>query len=161
VFSYSWIVLLQSVWHIFSLLIQSSNIILIIYYRTASFLTLRLFYFVEISIDDEQWNDGLLATIREKVLILKHPVVFISSTHEIDCCPVHFGFLMSSLYFVDQVHMEAERKAMVNQTNVQADGQFQSRTTYRIRNKVILFLESTVVSFVHSSWLPKRLHFML
>jgi centromere protein O len=57
--------------------------------------------------------------------------------------------------------MEAERKAMVNQTNVQADGQFQSRTTYRIRNKVILFLESTVVSFVHSSWLPKRLHFML
>jgi centromere protein O len=142
-------VLLQSVWHIFSLLIQSSNIILIIYYRTASFLTLRLFYFVEISIDDEQWNDGLLATIREKVLILKHPVVFISSTHEIDCCPVHFGFLMSSLYFVDQVHMEAERKAMVNQTNVPADCQFQSRTTYRIRNKVTLFLESTVVSFVH------------
>jgi hypothetical protein len=74
VFSYSWIVLLQSVWHIFSLLIQSSNIILIRYYPT--FLTLRLLYFVEISIDDEQWNDGLLATIREKVRILKHPILF-------------------------------------------------------------------------------------
>jgi hypothetical protein len=34
-------------------------------------------YFVEISIDDEQWNDGLLATIREKVLDLKHPIIFI------------------------------------------------------------------------------------
>ena len=49
-----------------------------------------------------------------------------------------FEFLMSSLYFVDQVHMEAERKTMMNQANVPADRQFQSRTTYRIRNKVTL-----------------------
>ncbi|ONM06494.1 hypothetical protein ZEAMMB73_Zm00001d032978 [Zea mays] len=54
----------------------------------------------EISINDDEWNDGLLATIREKV------------------------------------HMEADRKAMSNQVNVPADLSFQSRTTYRIRNKV-------------------------
>ena len=32
--------------------------------------------------------------------------------------------------------MEADRKAMANQVNVPADLPFQSRTTYRIRNKV-------------------------
>jgi centromere protein O len=32
--------------------------------------------------------------------------------------------------------MEADRKAMSNQVNVPADLSFQSRTTYRIRNKV-------------------------
>ena len=32
--------------------------------------------------------------------------------------------------------MEADRKTMANQVNVPADLPFQSRTTYRIRNKV-------------------------
>lgn len=70
----------------------------------------------EISIDDEQWNDGLLATIRENV------------------------------------HMEVERKAMVNQTNVQADGQFQSRTTYRIRNKVIYCLDGARIGIQYETF---------
>ncbi|XP_047072348.1 uncharacterized protein LOC124681481 [Lolium rigidum] len=70
----------------------------------------------EISIDDEQWNDGLLATIREKV------------------------------------HMEAERKAMVNQTNVPADCQFQSRTTYRIRNKVIYCLDGARIGIQYETF---------
>jgi centromere protein O len=37
---------------------------------------------------------------------------------------------------VDQVHMEADRKAMANEVNVPADLLFQSKTTYRIRDKV-------------------------
>jgi centromere protein O len=49
---------------------------------------------------------------------------------------VNYEFLLSLLYFVDQVHIEADRKAMANQVNVPADLPFQSRTTYRIRNKV-------------------------
>lgn len=51
-------------------------------------------------------------------------------------CSVNYEFLLSLLYFVDQVHIEADRKAMANQVNVPADLPFQSRTTYRIRNKV-------------------------
>ena len=51
-------------------------------------------------------------------------------------CSVNYEFLLSLLCFVDQVHMEADRKAMANQVNVPADLPFQSRTTYRIRNKV-------------------------
>jgi hypothetical protein len=64
---------------------------------------------------------------------------------------LHFEFLTCSLYFVDQVHMEVERKAMVNQANVPADRQFQSRTTYRIKNKVTLFSRVYISVFVHSS----------
>ncbi|KAL6638918.1 hypothetical protein ACP70R_023554 [Stipagrostis hirtigluma subsp. patula] len=70
----------------------------------------------EIAIDDEQWNDGLLATIREKV------------------------------------HMEADRKAMSNQMNVSADPQFQPRTTYRIRNKVIYCLDGARIGIQYETF---------
>ncbi|KAI4978572.1 hypothetical protein ZWY2020_015325 [Hordeum vulgare] len=70
----------------------------------------------EISIDDEQWNDGLLATIREKV------------------------------------HIEAERKAMVNPGNVPIDSEFQSRTTYRIRNKVIYCLDGARIGIQYETF---------
>ncbi|XP_052152520.1 uncharacterized protein LOC127770752 [Oryza glaberrima] len=70
----------------------------------------------EIPIDDEQWNDGLLATIREKV------------------------------------HMEADRKAMANQANVPADPQFQSRTTYRIKNKVIYCLDGVRIGIQYETY---------
>ncbi|KAM3297292.1 hypothetical protein ACQJBY_039256 [Aegilops geniculata] len=70
----------------------------------------------EISIDDEQWNDGLLATIREKV------------------------------------HIEAERKAMVNLANIPTDSQFQSRTTYRIRNKVIYCLDGARIGIQYETF---------
>ncbi|KAG0549555.1 hypothetical protein BDA96_01G265600 [Sorghum bicolor] len=70
----------------------------------------------EISIDDDEWNDGLLATIREKV------------------------------------HMEADRKAMANQVNVPADLPFQSRTTYRIRNKVIYCLDGARIGIQYETF---------
>ncbi|XP_008664968.1 uncharacterized protein [Zea mays] len=70
----------------------------------------------EISINDDEWNDGLLATIREKV------------------------------------HMEADRKAMSNQVNVPADLSFQSRTTYRIRNKVIYCLDGARIGIQYETF---------
>ncbi|XP_021306413.1 uncharacterized protein LOC110431602 isoform X1 [Sorghum bicolor] len=73
----------------------------------------------EISIDDDEWNDGLLATIREKVF---------------------------------NVHMEADRKAMANQVNVPADLPFQSRTTYRIRNKVIYCLDGARIGIQYETF---------
>jgi hypothetical protein len=48
------------------------------------------------------------------------------------------NFSLSLLYFVDQVHMEADRKAMASQVNVPAEPQFHSKTTYRVKNKVSL-----------------------
>jgi hypothetical protein len=87
---------------------------------------------VEISIDDDDWNDGLLATIREKVFnVNQQPNFLIFMSHS-----VNYEFLLSLLNLVDQVHMEADRKAMSNQVNVPADLPLQSKTTYRIRNKV-------------------------
>ncbi|KAL6594264.1 hypothetical protein ACP70R_048457 [Stipagrostis hirtigluma subsp. patula] len=71
---------------------------------------------IEMSIDDEHWNDGLLATIREKV------------------------------------HMEADRKAMTNQVNIPADPQFQSRTTYRIGNKVIYCLDGARIGIQYETF---------
>ncbi|KAG6497774.1 hypothetical protein ZIOFF_045680 [Zingiber officinale] len=59
----------------------------------------------EISLDEEQWNDGLLATIREKV------------------------------------HMEAERKAMSNETCTPLDPLIHAKITYKMKNKVICCLE--------------------
>lgn len=50
-------------------------------------------------------------------------------------------FSLSLLNLIDQVHMEADRKAMANQVNVPADLPFQSKTTYRIRNKVTCSLD--------------------
>ncbi|XP_066387134.1 uncharacterized protein [Miscanthus floridulus] len=73
----------------------------------------------EISIDDDEWNDGLLATIREKVF---------------------------------NVHMEADRKTMANQVNVPADLPFQSRTTYRIRNKVIYCLDGARIGIQYETF---------
>ncbi|XP_034600945.1 uncharacterized protein [Setaria viridis] len=70
----------------------------------------------EISIDDDEWNDGLLATIREKV------------------------------------HMEADRKAMANQVNVPADLPFQSKTTYRIRDKVIYCLDGARIGIQYETF---------
>ncbi|OEL20506.1 hypothetical protein BAE44_0018475, partial [Dichanthelium oligosanthes] len=70
----------------------------------------------EISVDDDEWNDGLLATIREKV------------------------------------HMEADRKAMANQVNVPADLPFQSKTTYRIRNKVIYCLDGARIGIQYETF---------
>ncbi|KAG8083428.1 hypothetical protein GUJ93_ZPchr0015g6978 [Zizania palustris] len=69
-----------------------------------------------ILIDDEQWNDGLLATIREKV------------------------------------HMEADRKAMANQANLTPDPQFQLRTTYRIKNKVIYCLDGARIGIQYETY---------
>ena len=87
---------------------------------------------VEISIDDDDWNDGLLATIREKVFnVIQQTNFLIFISHS-----VNYEFLLSLLNLVDQVHMEADRKAMANQVNVPADLPLQSKTTYRIRNKV-------------------------
>ncbi|WOL06476.1 hypothetical protein Cni_G15210 [Canna indica] len=59
----------------------------------------------EISLDSEQWNDGLLATIRERV------------------------------------HMEAERKAMPDETNTSLDPLIHAKITYKMKNKVICCLE--------------------
>lgn len=94
------------------------------------------FHFVEIPIDDEQWNDGLLATIREKVLnqsTLMYSSLLWQETYYLFGA---FWVLYEFACLVDQVHMEADRKAMANQANVPADPQFQSRTTYRVKNKV-------------------------
>uniref|UniRef100_A0A0E0P6S6 Uncharacterized protein n=2 Tax=Oryza TaxID=4527 RepID=A0A0E0P6S6_ORYRU len=45
--------------------------------------------------------------------------------------------------------MEADRKAMANQANVPADPQFQSRTTYRVKNKKFIdHLEEILQSYV-------------
>ncbi|RRT62810.1 hypothetical protein B296_00043180 [Ensete ventricosum] len=58
----------------------------------------------EISLDGEQWNDGLLATIRERV------------------------------------HMEADRKAISSQTSTPLDPPIHAKITYKIKNKVFLYI---------------------
>ncbi|KAJ4794011.1 Centromere protein O [Rhynchospora pubera] len=68
----------------------------------------------EISLDEEQWNDGFIATIREKV------------------------------------HIEADKKALQGQTIVFADQQ-QSRTAYRIKNKVIYCLDSARIGILYET----------
>ncbi|TVU13439.1 hypothetical protein EJB05_40496 [Eragrostis curvula] len=70
----------------------------------------------EIVVDDDQWNDGLLATVREKV------------------------------------HMEADRKAMASQVNVPADPQFHSKTTYRVKNKVIYCLDGARIGIQYETF---------
>ncbi|WVZ96068.1 hypothetical protein U9M48_041751 [Paspalum notatum var. saurae] len=48
--------------------------------------------------------------------------------------------------------MEADRKAMANQVNVPADLPFQSRTTYRIRNKVIYCLDGARIGIQYETF---------
>ena len=75
-------------------------------------------------------------SVRRYLMCGQHLFCSISCHRRQTICSVNYEFLLSLLYFVDQVHMEADRKAMSNQVNVPADLSFQSRTTYRIRNKV-------------------------
>ncbi|KAF7830190.1 centromere protein O [Senna tora] len=67
----------------------------------------------EVCLDGDQWNDGLLATIRE------------------------------------QVHMEADRKAMPGDANIMACPQ--ERITYKIGNKVICGLEGTRIGIQYET----------
>ncbi|KAI4316222.1 hypothetical protein L6164_024221 [Bauhinia variegata] len=67
----------------------------------------------EICLDGEQWNDGLLATVRERV------------------------------------HMEAERKAMSEESNTVAGPQ--EKITYKIGNKVICCLEEARIGIQYET----------
>jgi len=48
--------------------------------------------------------------------------------------------------------MEADRKAMANQVNVPADLPLQSKTTYRIRNKVIYCLDGARIGIQYETF---------
>lgn len=101
--------------------------------------------FAEVCLNEKQWNDGLLATLREQVwpgwfieflypylslhlssispLLLTFTVLWIRQR-------VTFGYMM-----ICQVHMEAERKAKPGHASISARPQ--ERITYKIGNKVI------------------------
>jgi hypothetical protein len=57
--------------------------------------------------------------------------------------------------------MEADRKAMANQANVPADPQFQSRTTYRVKNKVIYCLDGARIGIQYETYFAGNSFFIL
>ncbi|XP_018836220.1 uncharacterized protein LOC109002785 isoform X1 [Juglans regia] len=72
----------------------------------------------EICLDGEEWNDGLLATIRERV------------------------------------HMEADRKTMLGDTNMVPGPHFQEKTTYKVGSKVICCLEGARIGIQYGTSFP-------
>lgn len=79
--------------------------------------------------------------------MIQQPNFLIFMSHSVNC-----EFLLSLLNLIDQVHMEADRKAMANQVNVPADLPLQSKTTYRIRNKVIYCLDGARIGIQYETF---------
>ncbi|KAI3412918.1 uncharacterized protein J3R85_016741, partial [Psidium guajava] len=80
------------------------------------FETARASQSQEIHLDGEEWNDGLLATIRE------------------------------------QVHMEADRKAMAGDTTFSSGTHIQEKITYKVGNKVICCLEGARIGIQYETF---------
>ncbi|KAF4358962.1 hypothetical protein F8388_015009 [Cannabis sativa] len=98
----------------------------------------------EIYLDGEEWNDGLLATIRERA-------ADVNDRFHLSCFLMNVELYLTVDLDFNQVHMEADRKAMSGDTNDLASPLVQEKVTYKVGSKVICCLEGARIGIQYET----------